>query len=67
MIVLEIFGSMAYTLLVAGNRIVITGFSSFEIREYEGYTGRNTKTGNEGTNHRYYSKHSLNLMQCTYI
>lgn len=40
----EIFGSMAET-LVAGDRIEVRGFGTFENREYEGYTGRNPKTG----------------------
>jgi integration host factor subunit beta len=43
-IVLEIFKSMTET-LVSGNRIEIRGFGSFEVREYEGYTARNPKTG----------------------
>ncbi len=47
-VVLEIFGSMADT-LIAGNRIEIRGFGSFEIREYEGRSGRNPKTGSEVT------------------
>jgi integration host factor subunit beta len=42
----EVFGGMSET-LVAGNRIEIRGFGSFELREYEGYTGRNPKTGLE--------------------
>ncbi|NVN92630.1 MAG: integration host factor subunit beta [Desulfuromonadales bacterium] len=42
----EIFGSMADT-LIAGDRIEIRGFGSFELREYGGYTGRNPKTGVE--------------------
>lgn len=33
--------------LVAGDRIEIRGFGSFVIKEYEGYTGRNPKTGQE--------------------
>jgi integration host factor subunit beta len=45
-IITEIFGSMADT-LIAGKRIEIRGFGSFEIREYEGYSGRNPKTGVE--------------------
>ncbi|MEI6306076.1 MAG: HU family DNA-binding protein [Deltaproteobacteria bacterium] len=40
----EIFGSMAET-LVAGDRIEVRGFGTFENREYDGYTGRNPKTG----------------------
>ena len=43
-VVHEIFGSMTEA-LVAANRIEIRGFGAFEIREYEGYTGRNPKTG----------------------
>jgi len=31
--------------LVNGERIEIRGFGSFSIREYEGYNGRSTKTG----------------------
>jgi integration host factor subunit beta len=47
-IVSEIFASMSET-LIAGKRIEIRGFGSFEIREYEGYSGRNPKTGVEVT------------------
>jgi len=43
-IITEIFGSMKET-LIAGSRIEIRGFGSFEIREYDGYKGRNPKTG----------------------
>jgi len=42
----EIFDSMTET-LIAGGRIEIRGFGSFEVREYEGHTGRNPKTGME--------------------
>jgi integration host factor subunit beta len=42
----ELFGSMTDT-LIAGNRIEIRGFGSFEIREYKGHSGRNPKTGKE--------------------
>jgi len=31
--------------LVNGDRIEIRGFGSFSIREYDGYDGRNPKTG----------------------
>jgi integration host factor subunit beta len=31
--------------LAAGNRVEIRGFGSFKVKEYEGYTGRNPKTG----------------------
>ncbi len=47
-IIHEIFNSMAET-LIAGNRIEIRGFGSFEIRQYDGYSGRNPKTGLEVT------------------
>jgi len=43
-IITEIFKSMTET-LVSCNRIEIRGFGSFEIRDYEGRTGRNPKTG----------------------
>jgi integration host factor subunit beta len=45
-IVTEIFKSMSDT-LISGNRIEVRGFGSFEIREYNGYTARNPKTGVE--------------------
>ncbi len=45
-VVQTIFGSMADT-LIAGGRIEIRGFGSFEVREYDGYSGRNPKTGLE--------------------
>lgn len=47
-IVHEIFGGMSEA-LIAGDRIEIRGFGSFEIREYEGYIGRNPTTGVETT------------------
>jgi len=31
--------------LTKGRRIEIRGFGSFSVREYDGYTGRNPKTG----------------------
>ena len=31
--------------LSSGERIEIRGFGSFEVREYDGYTARNPKTG----------------------
>jgi integration host factor subunit beta len=43
-VIQEIFKSMTDT-LVSGNRIEIRGFGSFEVREYDGYTARNPKTG----------------------
>jgi integration host factor subunit beta len=45
-IVHEIFAGMAES-LIAGDRIELRGFGSFEIRTYEGYSGRNPKTGVE--------------------
>jgi integration host factor subunit beta len=33
--------------LIDGNRIEIRGFGSFMVKKYEGYTGRNPKTGSE--------------------
>jgi integration host factor subunit beta len=33
--------------LIEGNRIEIRGFGSFMVKRYEGYTGRNPKTGSE--------------------
>ncbi len=31
--------------LIRGDRIEIRGFGSFKVKNYEGYTGRNPKTG----------------------
>lgn len=31
--------------LVSGDRVEIRGFGSFKVKDYEGYTGRNPKTG----------------------
>jgi integration host factor subunit beta len=31
--------------LVRGDRVEIRGFGSFKVKHYEGYTGRNPKTG----------------------
>jgi len=45
-IVTEIFNSMTDT-LISGNGIEVRGFGSFSIREYDGYTARNPKTGVE--------------------
>ena len=45
-IVDKLFETMSKA-LSAGDRIEIRGFGSFEVREYEGYTGRNPKTGEE--------------------
>ena len=45
-IVNKIFDTMTDA-LVDGNRVEIRGFGSFEVRNYEPYTGRNPKTGEE--------------------
>lgn len=33
--------------LVDGGRVEIRGFGSFKVRQYDGYTGRNPRTGEE--------------------
>jgi integration host factor subunit beta len=43
-VVNEIFTAMQQSLL-NDERIEVRGFGSFEIREYDGYKGRNPKTG----------------------
>jgi len=46
----EIVNAVFDTLFKAlsdGNRIEIRGFGSFEIRQYDGYVGRNPKTGSQ--------------------
>ncbi len=43
-IVNGVFSQMAGA-MVKGEKIEVRGFGSFSIREYEGYTGRNPKTG----------------------
>jgi integration host factor subunit beta len=40
------FDSMSKS-LVSGDRIEIRGFGSFGVKDYEEYTGRNPKTGEE--------------------
>lgn len=45
-IVDKVFETMSNALL-SGDRVEIRGFGSFEVREYDGYTGRNPKTGEE--------------------
>ena len=44
LVVNAVFDSMSKA-LEAGNRVEIRGFGSFEVREYDSYTGRNPKTG----------------------
>lgn len=43
-IVDKVFDTMTKS-LVSGDRIEVRGFGSFTVREYDGYTGRNPKTG----------------------
>jgi len=45
-VVNEVFESMSDT-LIAGDRVELRGFGSFENREYKGFTGRNPKSGVE--------------------
>lgn len=47
-VVVTMFDSMAEALIGEG-RVEIRGFGSFQVREYEGYTGRNPKTGEKVT------------------
>ena len=41
----ELFFSEMTKAFIAGERVEIRGLCSFFIKEYEGYTGRNPKTG----------------------
>jgi integration host factor subunit beta len=43
-----VFDTM-YASLADNDRIEIRGFGSFEVRQYDGYTGRNPKTGDKIT------------------
>lgn len=43
-VVNTIFDGMADA-LAKGDRVEIRGFGSFKVKEYEGYTGHNPKTG----------------------
>lgn len=45
-IVDRVFSTMSAA-LIDGDRIEIRGFGSFTVKEYESYTGRNPKTGEE--------------------
>ena len=45
-IVDKVFVTMTKALM-GGDRIEIRGFGAFSMREYDGYTGRNPKTGEE--------------------
>ena len=48
MVVNVFFDSMKQA-LVENNRVEIRGIGSFKLKNYEGYTGRNPKTGNSVT------------------
>lgn len=43
--VIGIFFDVMKKALIAGDRVEIRGFGSFKIRQYDGYEGRNPKTG----------------------
>ena len=43
-VVNTVFNDMA-NVLVRGDRVEIRGFGSFKVKLYDGYTGRNPKTG----------------------
>ena len=43
----DIFVDQMKKALLEGNRIEIRGFGSFKMKEYQGYTGRNPKTGEQ--------------------
>lgn len=44
MVVNTIFGAVEEA-LVRGDRVEIRGFGSFKVKDYDGYQGRNPKTG----------------------
>ncbi len=43
-VVNTVFGNMEKA-LINGERVEIRGFGSFKVKQYEGYKGRNPKTG----------------------
>ena len=43
-IVSTVFGAMTNA-LINGGRVEIRGFGSFKVKKYDGYTGRNPRTG----------------------
>jgi len=43
--VVELFFDTMANALAQGNRVEIRGLSSFKVKEYPSYTGRNPKTG----------------------
>ncbi|MBW1712891.1 MAG: integration host factor subunit beta [Deltaproteobacteria bacterium] len=44
LVVNTLFGSIEEA-LIAGDRVEIRGFGSFKVKSYDGYQGRNPKTG----------------------
>ena len=44
MVVNTLFGSIEEA-LISGDRVEIRGFGSFKVKSYDGYQGRNPKTG----------------------
>ena len=44
-VIVDTFFESMREALLRGDRIEIRGFGSFKIKQYEGYTGRNPKTG----------------------
>lgn len=44
-VIVEMFFGEMTKAFIKGKRVEIRGFCSFFIKEYEGYTGRNPKTG----------------------
>ncbi len=44
MVVNTMFGSVEKALIL-GDRVEIRGFGSFKVKDYDGYQGRNPKTG----------------------
>lgn len=45
--IVEIFFKILTDALAKGGRVEIRGLCSFQVKEYEPYTGRNPKTGEE--------------------
>lgn len=43
--IVDVVFQTMFDALADNDRIEIRGFGSFEVRQYEGYTGRNPKTG----------------------
>jgi integration host factor subunit beta len=43
--IVDVVFETMFDALADNDRIEIRGFGSFEVRQYEGYTGRNPKTG----------------------